>query len=117
MSCVWLSETMKVAVAFGQVHLQQVPQQVLQVGAELHTDQIFQRDAGAVFVGAHTASTCASLNDMQVIQIMCELQKVFQVYVNMHDRTSHRIYSCRICTLDPGQEGSSDLLSDVVTNV
>lgn len=51
----------------------------------LQTDQIFQRGVGPVFVVDHTASKCSWLNDMQVIQIMCKLHKVFQVCVNTHD--------------------------------
>lgn len=50
---------------------------------QLQTDQIFQHDVGPVFVVAH--SECSGFNDMQVIQIMCKLQKVFQVCVNTHD--------------------------------
>ncbi len=52
---------------------------------QLWTDQIFQHDVGPVFVVAHTASKCSWFNDMQVIQIMCKLQRVFQVCVNTRD--------------------------------
>ena len=52
---------------------------------QLQTDQIFHCDVGLVFVVAHTARKCSWFNDMQVIQIMCKLLKVFQVCVNTHD--------------------------------
>lgn len=52
---------------------------------QLQTNQTFQCDVGPVFVVAHTASKCSWFNDMQVIQIMCKLQKVFQVCVNTRD--------------------------------
>lgn len=52
---------------------------------QLQTDQIFQHDVGPVFVVARTACKCSWFNDMQVIQIMCKLLKVFQVCVNTHD--------------------------------
>lgn len=52
---------------------------------QLPSDQIFQHDVGPVFVIAHIASKCSRFNDMQVIQIMCKLPKVFQVCVNTRD--------------------------------
>lgn len=47
----------------------------------------------------------ARVNDMQVIQIMCKLQKVFQECVNTSDRPSSACFFFRqICTLDPARE-------------
>lgn len=60
---------------------------------QLQTDQIFQYDVGPDFVVAHTASKCTWFNDMQVIQIMCKLQKVFQMCVNTDDSTPSQYIS------------------------
>lgn len=51
----------------------------------------------------------ACVNDMQVIQIMCKLQKVFQVCVSTPDRPSTACFFLfsslgQICILDPGRE-------------
>lgn len=50
----------------------------------------------------------ARVNDMQVIQIMCKLQKVFQVCVSTSDRPSSAwvfyFFLGQICTLDPARE-------------
>lgn len=46
----------------------------------------------------------ARVNDTQVIEIMCKLQKVFQVCVSAADRPSRACIFCWICTLDPGRE-------------
>lgn len=66
------------------------------------SDQIFQSDVGLVFVVAHISSKCSWFNDKQLIQIMCKLQKVFQVCVNTHDSFPSEYISaeCVLWTLD-----------------
>lgn len=51
----------------------------------------------------------ACVNDMQVIEIMCKLQKVFQVCVSTPDRPSSAFLKIfyffgQICILDPGRQ-------------
>lgn len=62
----------------------------LLLGPQLQFDQIFQHGVGPVFVIVHVASKCSCFNDMQVMQIMQTLLKVFQVCFSVHDSSLNK---------------------------